>query len=200
MERKNRLYSWIRTIFVWIITAVIVLPIKHYVIAILLVKNTSMYPTIDDGEFVIVDRTRRLTMDEYEIGDIIMFEAPSDIKTTEEMYFEDAVATYDYEPEGVINRIIYYGLEVNKISYLKRIVAVGGDTVEFKNHKVYVNGEELVEDYLPEGTNTEPRDFNCITVPEGSVYVLGENREKSLDSRYLGCIPIEKIEGKVLFK
>ena len=200
MKILKRLYIWIRIILVWITCAAVILPVKHYVFAIMLVKNTSMYPTLKDNEFVLVNRTRRLTLTEYEVGDIIMFEAPTDTKTAEELVFGNPIAVYDYEPEGTLNRIIYYGLEATKLSYVKRIVAVGGDVVEFRDSKVYVNGEELEEDYLPEGTITEPIVFYWIRVPEGCVYVLGDNREKSLDSRRFGCIPVEKIEGKVLFR
>ena len=169
MERENRLYRWIRIIIAWITFAVVALPVKHYVMAIVLVKNHSMYPTLKDSEFVLVSRTNRLTMADYEIGDIIMFEAPSDTKTIEDMFFGDPIAEYDFEPEGTLNRIIYYGLEATKLSYVKRIVAVGGDTLEFKDSKLYVNDVELVEDYLPEGTITEPRGISCALLSAGAI-------------------------------
>jgi len=200
MERKKKLYSWIRIIFIWIICAIITLIFKHNVMAVAFIKSTSMYPTLNDSEFVLLSRTNKKDKSKYKVGDIIMFEAPSDTKTVEEMFFEGPIAVYDYEPEGTLNRIIYYVLEATKLSYVKRIVAVGGDTVEFKNYKVYVNGIELEEDYLPEGTITESKGLPCVRIPEGYVYVLGDNREESLDSRRFGCIPIERLEGKVLFK
>lgn len=200
MKILIRLYNMIRVIIVSITFVMVAIPIKHYVMTMAYVKSESMMPTLEDGEYVLVNRIRRLTMAEYERGDIIMFEVPSEIKTIEETIFGDPVAVYEYEPEGVLNKIIYYGIEITKKSYVKRIVAVGGDTLEFKDSTIYVNGKEVKEDYLPEGTITEPRVVKFIKVPEGCVYVLGDNRENSVDSRYLGCIPVEKIEGKILFR
>ena len=64
---------------------------------------------------------------------------------------------------------------------------------------VYINGEELKEDYLAENVTTDSTEgaFIDIIVPEGTVFVMGDNRDHSSDSRRFGCIPYEKIESKV---
>ena len=69
------------------------------------------------------------------------------------------------------------------------------------NGKVFINGEILEETYLEDGlVTTENGDFIDLTVPEGSVFVMGDNRAVSMDSRRFGCVPISKIEGKVLVR
>ena len=77
-----------------------------------------------------------------------------------------------------------------------------GDYVEIKNKSVYLNGQALEEKYLDAGTVTDSAEgfFLDVVVPDGYVYVLGDNREVSGDSRRFGCIPIDKIEGKAVFR
>ena len=90
-------------------------------------------------------------------------------------------------------------LEVNKMSYIKRVVALPGEHVQIMDGKVYINGEELKEDYLQENVVTEAKNIYLtdFTVPDGYVFAIGDNREYSGDCRAFGCIPFEKIESKV---
>jgi signal peptidase I len=82
--------------------------------------------------------------------------------------------------------------------YIKRVIGVPGDAFEIRDDRVYINGIELVEPYLDRGTATDNCREVCgpLTVPEGSVIVLGDNRDNSEDSRYFGFVPIENIIGK----
>lgn len=86
--------------------------------------------------------------------------------------------------------------------YIKRIIGLAGDTVEIIDGKVYLNGEMLEEDYLDEGAYTQTYDESQWIVPEGQVFVLGDNRKEgaSKDSRYFGCIPVDSIKGKANFR
>jgi signal peptidase I len=90
------------------------------------------------------------------------------------------------------------------IDYIKRVIAVPGEKVKIENNKIYINGEELKEDYLQEVIDERAKNgqqYNSpglaeTTVPEGSVFVLGDNRPNSQDSRMIGAIPYEEIVGR----
>ena len=85
---------------------------------------------------------------------------------------------------------------------IKRVIGLPGDHVQIKNGKVYINEEELEEDYLQPGIITDDAEgiFYDIIVPENTVFAMGDNRNSSVDCRAFGCIPLEKIEGKVLIR
>jgi len=102
----------------------------------------------------------------------------------------------------MFNRFAYYVLEINKKSYIKRVIALPGENVKIENGKVYINDKELEENYLSDNVVTESLGgaYTNIVVPEGHIFVLGDNRSLSTDSRRFGCIPIEKVESKVLIR
>ena len=82
---------------------------------------------------------------------------------------------------------------------VKRVVAVGGQHVAFANGRVWIDGRELVESYLPPGTTTDCDGTGCdLIVPTGSVFLLGDNRSESFDSRVVGAVPLSSIAGKVI--
>ncbi|NLV76000.1 MAG: signal peptidase I [Tissierellia bacterium] len=86
--------------------------------------------------------------------------------------------------------------------YIKRVIGIGGDTVAIIDGQVYLNGELLEEDYIEEGSYTQVYEDNYWEVPEGYVFVLGDNREEgaSKDSRYFGCVPVDSIKGITSFR
>jgi signal peptidase I len=86
---------------------------------------------------------------------------------------------------------------------IKRVIGLPGEAVAFENGSVYINGERLPESYLPDGTTTTAANApnNCTTtspciVPSGQVWVMGDNRGDSKDSRYFGAIPESSIVGR----
>lgn len=93
--------------------------------------------------------------------------------------------------------------EANDI-YIKRIIGLPGDKVEIRDGTVFVNNEKIDEHYLSPDTftrsNPEKEDFSSIIVPENCLYVLGDNRAISEDSRYIGPIPIKNVKGHALFR
>lgn len=103
------------------------------------------------------------------------------------------------EPErNDIVVVDYRDANQNETFIIKRVVAVGGDHLEIKDNQVYLNGELLQEDYI-NGTMTNNEDMS-IDIPEGKVFVMGDNRNNSLDSRRLGFFDFEDdVIGKVFF-
>ncbi len=84
--------------------------------------------------------------------------------------------------------------------YVKRIIGKSGDKIKINGGNIYLNGNKLGEPYLPEETYTESFTETEYTVPDGCVFVLGDNRSESIDSRYWEdpYVPVEDIEGKLL--
>lgn len=81
---------------------------------------------------------------------------------------------------------------------IKRIIGESGDTIEMRNNRLFVNGEELQESYLTEEMIGN-ENFK-VTVSDKAYWIMGDNRNKSGDSRMIGEVPIEEITGEVLFK
>ncbi len=82
--------------------------------------------------------------------------------------------------------------------YIKRVIAIPGDHLKIKNGKVYINNKLQDEEYLADGTQTSGNiDF---TIPEGEIFVMGDNRGNSSDSRSFGTVSIEDVTGKVFVR
>lgn len=90
---------------------------------------------------------------------------------------------------------VEYSAGEEKNILLKRIIAIGGDVVSCKYGQLYVNGQKISES---DHTVGKTSDIPAQTVPDGSVYLLGDNREHSMDSRSFGCMSCEDIIGKVV--
>ena len=184
-----------------IIAVVIALLVRYYIGTPTVVESVSMEPTLYAGQRLWVNRWGRTTNKMPERGQIITFEAPSKIANLdkESVDMSNPVAQYENEPEGLWNRFTYYVLEINKTSYIKRVIALPGEHVQIKDGYVYINGERLQEDYLQDGvvTDMERGIYDDFIVPENTVFAMGDNRTQSTDSRCFGCIPLEKIESKV---
>ena len=199
MEKRDNLREVIEWIICILIAIILALLVRHYVFTPTVVRQVSMKSTLQPGDRLILDRWSITTHKEIKRGDIITFEAPS-VKTVTSREFnkDNPVAIYSNEPKGLFSRFVYYVLESTKISYIKRVIGVAGDHILIDNGKVYLNGEELVEEYLKDDVYTSRTGlFYDITVPEGYVFAMGDNRSESQDCRSFGCIPIGKIESKV---
>ncbi len=199
--------SVVREIIEWagciIIAVILALIVRYYIGTPTIVQHPSMTPTLLSGERLFLNRLDIRMGKEIKRGEIITFEAPT--KAFVPIYqvnLKNPVAFYDYEPDNIFESFTYYVLELNKTSYIKRVIALPGEHIKIEDGNVYINGELYEESYLPEGTKTTDGSgyFVDLVVPDGAVFVMGDNRGNSTDSRCFGCVPIDKIESKVLIR
>ena len=198
-DKVKNILEWIYCILIAVVIAIL---IKYFVGTPTIVKQSSMWPTLEQNDRLILNRLPRTFGKMPERGDIITFEAPSNNATgliAEEI--DNPIAKYDNEPTTWWGKFTYHVLEIGKESYIKRVIALPGEHVEIKDGKVYINGEELDEPYLTDDVITEPTGvLNDFIVPENTVFAMGDNREGSKDCRAFGCIPLERIESKVVIR
>ena len=169
-KKKNELWEWTKALLIAVILAAV---IRYFLFAPIVVDGLSMMPTLQNQDRMIVNKLS------YEIGqpkrfDIIVFHAP----------------------EGK--------------DYIKRVIGLPGDRIEYKNDTLYVNGKAYKEPYLDQykkeaqgGPLTAPFTLKEVigrdTVPKGQLFVMGDNRRYSKDSRHIGTIPLSKVIGKTSF-
>lgn len=106
------------------------------------------------------------------------------------------------EPER--GEIVVFHAEPTR-DYIKRVIAIPGDTIEIRNDTLYINGEVVPEPYLEENRKRLQDDFALtediepLTVGEGQIYVMGDNRRNSKDSRTIGPVDIDSVVGRAEF-
>ena len=173
-KQHDRIRSMVEWVAVIIGALVVALVVKTFLFQGFYIPSASMEPTLEKGDRVLVNK---LSYDVHDVnrGDVVVFELPPE----------------DVGPDGIKDLI-------------KRVIGLPGDTIETRDGVVYVNDRRLDEPYLADGTVTgDPTQGNNPaidrqTVPEGSVFVMGDNRANSHDSRYSdrGPIPIDTIVGR----
>lgn len=113
----------------------------------------------------------------------------------------DKLSYYITEPQRGEIIVFRYPKDQSR-DFIKRVIAVGGDTVEMRAGKVFVNGNMLEEDYIykddPKGPNMS--DYRKSVVPEGHIFVLGDNRNNSEDSRFadVDFVPLDLVKGRAV--
>ena len=186
----------------WIIVAIVIsLLIRYFIGTQTRVEQVSMYPTLKQDQRLWLNRWGRTTKKIPEKGDIITFQEPDKVSyTLDEIDVTNPVAYYK-ERTG-FEWFKYNFLEIGKRSYIKRVIATPNQHVKIADGKVYIDGKLLEEDYLQGGVVTEVlgAGFSEFTVPENCVFAMGDNRTRSTDCRAFGCIPLDKIEGKVAIR
>ncbi len=154
-----------------VLTVVIFFVIQTFVAQPYQVRQQSMEHTLEPGEYVLVDKlTPRV--DTYKRGDVIVFEPP----------------------EG-------WAVDGDRTPFIKRVIGIAGDTIELVDGHVVVNGQRLTEPYLFEQDGTpQPTDptggQSRWTITPGELFVMGDHRGASADSRTFGPIPVTSVIGR----
>lgn len=176
---KNKAVEWIKSI---IIALIIALFIRTFFVQAYKIPSGSMIPTLLIGDYLLVNK--------------ITFGIRNPIK-------DDFIYQWSMPKRQEIV-VFTYPMD-KKLDFIKRVIGLPGDTIEIINKKVFVNGKPLKEPYV-QFTDKEtypkeisPRDnFGPIKVPPGQLFVLGDNRDQSYDSRFWGFVPISSLKGKAL--
>lgn len=187
---KKEVFEWIYTIFFALVIAFI---IKGYVFDIVRVDGPSMETTLLNNDRLIITKLGY----EPRQKDIVILD--STYKKREAYY--ETLKSEGQEFNWITEKINYFSLpdSLKKRYYVKRIIATQGQTIDIKDGKVYIDGKVLKEDYFKGQTTTRDASVKYpLTVEEGHVFVMGDNRPHSMDSRYsdLGQVPVEAILGK----
>lgn len=169
-KEKNELWEWSKALLIAFGLAAI---IRFFLFTPIVVDGESMMPTLQNGDRMVVNKIGYMVgkPDRY---DIVVFHAPE------------------------------------QKNYIKRVIGLPGDHVEFKNDQLLINGKELPEPYLEqykseisEGTLTGDFTLEDITqeneIPEGFIFVMGDNRLYSKDSRHIGLVAIDEVIGSTNF-
>lgn len=111
-------------------------------------------------------------------------------------------ASYWFNKPKRSDVVIFYFPGETKLKYIKRIIALPGETIELKNNGFYINGARLAEPYIPATykTNVLVANQTQWTLKEDQYFVVGDNRENSNDSRVWGVLPKSEIIGKAYFR
>jgi len=150
------------------------------------VDGSSMLPSLVNGEMLLVNRNAYDSFDLYTLVDWLPGVEHADAK--------------DFTPFPGPHRgdvIVFNPPVTSDKPYIKRVIGLPGDTIEIKEGSVFVNGIKLDETYLHgDTTDCQPRACDPVVVPKDEIFVLGDNRAHSSDSRYFGTVNISNIVGK----
>ena len=179
----------VRELAILVVTAlVIAVVVKSFVAQAFYIPSGSMLPQLQINDRVVVSKVS-YRLHEPRRGDIVVFDAPGGEKRDDSPL-----------PERVVRSVIQsIGLSAPSTDeYIKRVVALPGERVEAHDGKVLVEGRELIEPYLPAGTSTS--EFSAVVVPPDTLWVMGDNRGSSADSRIFGPIPQDTVVGRAFVR
>ena len=173
--------------FLIIVALGVAILIKSFLVQAFFIPSPSMEPTLKEGDRVLVNKVS------YRFGDVgrhdvIVFVNP------------EADAAPD---RGVVGGALHWlgeGIGVaqpENEDYIKRVIGLGGETLEIRDETVLIDGAPVEEPYLTREAKSCNRDYGPVTVPPDSLFVMGDNRCNSADSRYgLGFVPVDKVIGR----
>lgn len=171
-----------------VIAFVVALLLKTFVLQAFFIPSGSMEPTLMVGDRVLVEKVG-YRFSAPDRGDVVVFE--KDL---------GAVVSGEEDDRSVLERVGdsirgLFGFPTGSHQdFIKRVIAVGGDTIEGKDGLVFVNDEPVEESYLAEESPTSS--FGPVDVPQGTIFVMGDNRGNSDDSRNFGPVPVDTVVGR----
>ncbi len=169
-----------------LVFAVQTLAVKPYKI-----PSGSMEPTLRIGQRVVVERITHRLGESPSVGDVVVFRPP--------VGAEQQRCADPYQGSGSDTPCAVAGERRAGETFIKRVVGVGGDRIALRRGRVVRNGRRSAEPFI----RGCPRDPSCsferaIVVPRGTVYVLGDNRGNSDDSRFWGPVPVDWVIGRAV--
>ncbi len=172
-------------LFTAFVAFVFVIGFHAYVSNVIVVQQDSMNPTLFEGDLLLTDKMA-YWFGKPEVGDIVIVlrDEPTGLSS-----FELGKTVVDYFST------IFGGS--SRVRYVKRVVAIEGDLVEFWGGDLIINGVVVDEDYVQGSSFAPSRNFSVV-VPEDEFFLLGDNREVSLDSRHFGTVSLDMIESRVV--
>lgn len=151
------------------------------------VEGHSMDPTLHDQQRIYASRVSHTLSKMPSYGDIVIIDSRfSRPRTLKDDFIENPLISLLSKNSGN-----------NSIYYIKRVIGKPGDVIEVKKGKVYRNGQVLDEPYINGAMEVSP--YKKWTVPENHVFVMGDNRNHSTDSRVIGFCPLDHVLGIMLF-
>lgn len=187
-KASSRTPFWIELPILILVALVVAVVIKSFLVQAFFIPSGSMRHTLEIGDRVLVNKLS-YTWGEPSLGDVVVFEPPWGQPQVDEPVFE-ALARHVAESLGLRSPDIE--------DLIKRVIGVGGETVEVRDNRVIIDGVPIVEPYVFPGTQMP--DYGPVTVPDGHVLVMGDNRDHSKDGRVFGPIPIESIVGRAFVR
>lgn len=165
-----------------LIALVVAVLIKTFLVQAFHIPSGSMNNTLLEGDRIMVNKLA-YTFGDIRRGDVVVFDSP----------FADGVS--ESLPRAVLRNIgEAIGISQPEHDFIKRVIALPGETVEIRGGVVLIDGQPLDEPYVH--PNSQMRPFGPVTVPGDALFVMGDNRNFSQDSRFFDAIPREDIVGK----
>ncbi|MBI5156773.1 MAG: signal peptidase I [Acidimicrobiia bacterium] len=186
--RKDAARSFWKELPILIVVALVVaVVIKTFLVQAFFIPSASMRDTLLEGDRVMVNKLAYRFGDPAR-GDVIVFDSP---------------LVPDDDGESFLGAVVRnigeaLGLSTPDTALIKRVIATGGETLEIRGNTVYIDGVAIDEPYVRPGSQMPA--FGPVTVPEGEVFVMGDNRNQSEDSRRFGTVPVDDIIGRAFLR